>query len=226
MKARAAGGWHLPYGVLMTLLFALFVVLFASSQADLTRLKKVSDAMELAFSGSASVGTVPVPLPSEALEPLTSSHSRSSAPVERTDEELDELERRVRQELSLLTAAGEVSVSRVPGGVAVELAQGQVFRPGEASIPEDLVPLLLRLGRMAARVRGSVRIEAQSTAAEGRSEPDSLILASRRAGALADLWRSALRRRSQEFELLGRIAPDPGKFAHLRVVFLAQPAEF
>lgn len=47
--------WLIPYADLLTLLLALFIVLFASSQVDQKKLEKMSQAMQSAFDGSRGV---------------------------------------------------------------------------------------------------------------------------------------------------------------------------
>lgn len=46
--------WLIPYADLLTLLLALFIVLFASSQIDAAKFKEVSTALNSAFSGNIS----------------------------------------------------------------------------------------------------------------------------------------------------------------------------
>jgi chemotaxis protein MotB len=46
--------WLIPYADLLTLLLALFIVLFASSQVDQQKLEKMSDALSGAFNGGFS----------------------------------------------------------------------------------------------------------------------------------------------------------------------------
>jgi chemotaxis protein MotB len=48
-------GWLIPYADLLTLLLALFIVLFASSNIDQTKLEKMSQSFNQVFSGGTSV---------------------------------------------------------------------------------------------------------------------------------------------------------------------------
>jgi len=51
-------GWLLPYSDLMTLLLALFIVLFASSQVDQKKVAKMAEAFNAAFNSSGSAAAI------------------------------------------------------------------------------------------------------------------------------------------------------------------------
>src|SRR5215813_8073927 len=51
--------WLVSYADFITLLFAFFVVMFASSQTDKSKAKQISEAVEKALSDGKSVGVPP-----------------------------------------------------------------------------------------------------------------------------------------------------------------------
>src|SRR5271154_6934147 len=51
--------WLVSYADFITLLFAFFVVMFASSQTDKTKAKQISEAVEKALSDGKSMGVPP-----------------------------------------------------------------------------------------------------------------------------------------------------------------------
>src|SRR3954471_6502124 len=50
--------WLISYADFITLLFAFFVIMYAISQADIAKFKKVSASLKAAFSSGAPAGTV------------------------------------------------------------------------------------------------------------------------------------------------------------------------
>lgn len=73
-KAANHERWLVSYADFITLLFAFFVVMFASSQADTERTKRVQTSMEKAFSnfGSFPTGTGSTPIENTNSSPLPS----------------------------------------------------------------------------------------------------------------------------------------------------------
>ena len=58
--------WLLPYSDMMTLLLALFIVMFAFSSVDKEKYNAMMESMYTAFGGTTDVGSpVPLPYPSE-----------------------------------------------------------------------------------------------------------------------------------------------------------------
>lgn len=61
--------WLLPYADLLTLLVALFIVLFASSAIDVQKFQKMSTAFNEVFSGGNGVIDFPSPMPEGSMAP-------------------------------------------------------------------------------------------------------------------------------------------------------------
>ncbi|CAM3426075.1 flagellar motor protein MotB [Hydrogenibacillus schlegelii] len=58
--------WLIPYADMLTLLLALFIVLFAMSEIDAARVAKLANAFNIAFSGGSGVLQFERPVPPEA----------------------------------------------------------------------------------------------------------------------------------------------------------------
>ena len=69
--------WLVSYADFITLLFAFFVVMYAISQADISKFKKVSQSLKVAFAAAGPVGMIDIggssggstANPMEAIEP-------------------------------------------------------------------------------------------------------------------------------------------------------------
>jgi chemotaxis protein MotB len=96
--------WLVSYADFITLLFAFFVVLFASSQSDKKKQLKLSEAMQTAFNASAITNSIPSPI----VRPLP------SASTESPTETLEETEARLRKLIAQQVAAGGIPLAASP----------------------------------------------------------------------------------------------------------------
>lgn len=162
--------WLVSYADFITLLFALFVVLFASSQTDKAKAQKVSDSIQRAFDrqqfsavltgilgGARGVkqqgnlqmkgpgGAKPTPVPTEA-------EGTRFAELIPSIEVLREL-------LSEEIETGMLKVSMEPRGLVVSLRQAAFFPPGADAIDEGTYPTIAKLAAMIVRLPNKVRLE-------------------------------------------------------------------
>jgi chemotaxis protein MotB len=149
--------WLVSYADFITLLFAFFVVLFASGQSDKAKQKKISAAITAAFTqvsifdphsntpplndnagGSAQVKPTPVELP------MDSSTAVSLAANPTTPEALRQ---RVQQVLQTQITAGslhasDVSLHASAEGLTLSLQEGGFFDSGSAEIRPNAIATL------------------------------------------------------------------------------------
>jgi len=102
--------WLIPYADILTLLLALFIVLFASSTIDTTKFQQMMDSFNLALTGGHSVmeiGTI-VPIGDEmGLTRISGNRSGLSAEIAGSgrntkEDQLSELQERIREETEQL----------------------------------------------------------------------------------------------------------------------------
>src|ERR1700712_1902813 len=119
--------WLVSYADFMTLLFALFVVLFASSHHDKKTIQTVSSAVKNgfqqmgSFTGSNSNTFGP---PSSLKTPSTSSSGI----------DLDELQRKLNKALGKEIERQEVALIMTPEGFIISLHELGFFDSGEAKL--------------------------------------------------------------------------------------------
>lgn len=138
--------WLLPYADLLTLLLALFIVLFAMSSVDAHRFKQISQV----FSGIFIGGTGPLefqqPIESEDHE----SDSEKKAEDEMTDEEVDQLANELAEmeELSVIQARineyikdneyeDKFSTSLTEEGLLITISDSVLFESGSAKVRDS-----------------------------------------------------------------------------------------
>jgi len=156
--------WLVYYADFITLLFAFFVVLFASSQSDRKKQTQLADAMKSAFTplgafeahsktpplasvNSASVNPAP-------LSPLVASAAKLETP--------EETERRLRRFLAAQVASGHIPPGSItmritPDGLVISLHEAGFFPSGSAEIRARSIPVLSLLA--ATLPAGPLRVE-------------------------------------------------------------------
>jgi chemotaxis protein MotB len=170
--------WLVSYADFITLLFAFFVVLYASSQVDQRKVGKLSLAIQIAFQEMgvfpASTTQIPLnvnnPMPFstvQAIENVERSTELGRVSSQPTDslagasEETDmatlksELEQALRGEIALR----EVSIRRETEGLVVSLREFGFFDSGSATIKPQALPALDRIASILAIRTCKLRIE-------------------------------------------------------------------
>lgn len=139
MRRRAPQGdnperWLVSYADFVTLLFAFFVVMFATSHTDRAKLTEVSNSLSAGLdpwrSGDKAAG-----VPAEANTPV-------APPVEAGNSDLTLLRRALERSLE----EHETIVQEENGRVVVRVQDGILFAAGSAGLRDGAGPLLQELG--------------------------------------------------------------------------------
>ncbi len=146
--------WLVSYADFMTLLFALFVVLFASSRHNEHSIKQVSSAVKNgfqkmgAFSGSAAdAETAPSPAP---------------APAVKSGIDLLELQRQLQKALGKEIEHQEVALKMTPEGFVISLHELGFFASGDAHLLPGAQEKITRIATVLMQYGLDMRIEGHS----------------------------------------------------------------
>jgi len=160
--------WQISYADFITLLFAVFVVLYASSKADLKKQSKMAQAIEAAFQSLGVFGSVS-PKSSGNVAPA----SGSDTPVipmnivmgedvlspAQVKQDLDHIKRKLEQRLSNQVATHTVSIEMGRDGLVISLREAGFFNSGEAMPKPGSMPVLRQIARSLANTPYELRIE-------------------------------------------------------------------
>jgi chemotaxis protein MotB len=170
--------WLVSYADFITLLFAFFVVLYASSQVDQRKVGKLSLAIQVAFQemGVFPASTTKVPL--DLNEPMPFSTVQAIENVERnsalgrisssptdalagsSDEtDLATLRSELEQALHGEIASHQVSLHRDTNGLVISLSEFGFFDSGSAVVKPQSLPALDRIASILAIRTCGLRIE-------------------------------------------------------------------
>lgn len=151
--------WMVSYADFITLLFAFFVVMFASSQVDKGKAKQVSESVRQALEdGQVSavlagiMGTKPSKKPGP--EPAKPATAELPKPVELTPSFID-LAKALKAELD----AGKLKLTMEPRGLVVSLLEAAFFGSGDAVINPQTFPTLQKIAVAINRIPNQVRLE-------------------------------------------------------------------
>jgi chemotaxis protein MotB len=159
--------WLVSYADFITLLFAFFVVLFASSQTDKNKQIKLADAMQSAFTplGTFESHSKTPPLTeasSAAISDATPAALTPPLPSTSRLETPEETEKRLTKFLAEQIAAGRIRPGSItmritPDGLVISLHEAGFFPSGSAEVRTTSIPVLSLLA--ATLPAGPLRVE-------------------------------------------------------------------
>ena len=147
--------WLLPYSDMLTLLLALFIVMFAMGQTDKAKLKAMSESFGVIFSGKESVmesdGNSVVPM-----ENSMEGTGKSDAVAEQ--DKMTEIKKMLEQEISKEGYTDKIKVELNGDGLAVAIQDVVLFNSGEANVLNGGTPLLSKIASMLHGLDNQIKI--------------------------------------------------------------------
>jgi chemotaxis protein MotB len=163
--------WLVSYADFITLLFAFFVLMFASSQTDKSRARQISQAVEKALNDGKSVGMPPavakilggtVDDKGQGNAQMKGPGGSQKAATETPPEDLLELAPSLTGLTTQLQAeikSGKVEVNLEPRGLVISLKQTAFFPSGADEIDPATYSIVEKLAEALAAVTNPLRIE-------------------------------------------------------------------
>lgn len=156
--------WLIPYSDLLTLLLALFIVLFATASVDAQKLQQMAESFNAAFNGSPSVFDKQ---PSIA-------ESQSSSPVEKESSEayknqameavqLNEVKKKLDNYIKNNSLGGVLQTALTEDGLVVRIQDSALYSSGQA----NLLPESRRWASVIAKMLGTL---SQSVVISGHTD--------------------------------------------------------
>jgi len=152
--------WLVSYADFITLLFAFFVVMFASSQVDKGKIGRVAMSIQLAFE---DLGIFPVP--SSKIAPTTAEAPTDNLPAiadlldSSSMSSLAELQKELAQALAGEIKRGEVALKTGRDGLVISLREVGFFDSGSAEVKLKSEPSVARIAKVLEASSYQVRIE-------------------------------------------------------------------
>jgi chemotaxis protein MotB len=151
--------WLLPYSDLLTLLLALFIVMFAISSVDKEKFERLSQQLHVVFAGgsgmSSSDGSSVIPmLPSGGKAPSEAGVSKAEA----EEDKMIEIRKKIEEEITSEGYSEKVRVGLGKEGLEISIQDVALFQSGEAEVLRSVSPLLLHISKLLAGLDNPIRI--------------------------------------------------------------------
>ena len=162
--------WLVSYADFITLLFAFFVVMFASSQTDKGKAKQVSDAVEKALKEGSSVSMPPAVAKvlggtvDDKGQGNAQMHGPGGAQKAAKEDRPEVMElgislKMLSTQLADEIKEGKVEVSMTPRGIVVSLKQAAFFPSGTDAVDPATMSTIEKVAAALRTVSNPVRIE-------------------------------------------------------------------
>lgn len=128
--------WLIPYADLLTLLLALFIVLFSMSSVDAIKFKEMANALNSSFEGGTGLFEYPSAVPPEQALSLNKEEKKESGNPEKKS--LQEVQQKVNQYIEDRQLTGKLQTKLTDEGLLITILDNVLFDSGVAEIrPAD-----------------------------------------------------------------------------------------
>ena len=149
--------WLVSYADFITLLFAFFVVLYASSQVDKKKMVQVAAAIQGGFRQMGVFSPAPANAPAQPGQ-LVNDLSKPAAP-DHPEIPLSQVKTELERALSAEISKHQVEMRSVPDGLVVSLREVGFFNTGEAKLLPGAEPVLAHVAQVLATGGFQIRVE-------------------------------------------------------------------
>jgi len=165
--------WMISYADFITLLFAFFVVMFASSQADKGRAQEVSESVKKALEGESFKQALAILLggarddAGKGNAMLRGPGGRHKTPEEKKELKAAELIPSLQvlsEDLKKEIEAGQIQISMQVRGLVVSFNQATLFPSGEDVISAEAYSALEKVAEAMLKIPNPVRLEGHTDA--------------------------------------------------------------
>ena len=148
--------WLVSYADFMTLLFALFVVLFASARHNYPGLSKVAGAIREGFSSMSAYQS------EERAQPAPAELMKKGKPTGSADLDVLQLRKQLQDVLGDSIARHEIVVDQTPEGLVISLRELGFFDSAQAQLLPGAAEKIKRTAQVLASHHLAVRVEGHS----------------------------------------------------------------
>lgn len=131
--------WLLPYSDLLTLLLALFIVLFSMSTIDAQKFQMMSQAFNQAFSSGTGIFDYPSPMPEEKAQALDDEEDEEDIEEEENaamveQHELENIQKKVNSYIEENSLTEKLDTNLTDEGLLLTIHDNVLFASGSAEV--------------------------------------------------------------------------------------------
>ena len=215
--------WLVSYADFITLLFAFFVVMFASSQTDKAKAKQISEAVEKALENGKSVGVPPAVAKilggtvddkgqgnAMMKGPGGAVHSPKDTPDVSVVELLPSLQR-LTKDLEAEIKSGKLEMRMEARGLVISLKQSAFFPSGQDALDKANIPTIKKVADVIRELPNAIQLEGHTDSIpihNGRFK-SNWELSCARGIAVMDVLVNKFELKQERFSVVGRAETAP-----------------
>ncbi|OOM81246.1 flagellar motor protein MotB [Clostridium sp. BL-8] len=149
--------WLLPYSDMLTLLLALFIVMFAMGQTDKSKFQAMAQEFSVIFAGGSAMmnnsgdsAVIPTGSPTEAQA------IKSASELE--EDKMTEVKKQLEQEIQQEGYADKIKVELNGDGLDIAIQDVVLFNSGEADVLQNVSPLLTKISDMLKGLDNKIKV--------------------------------------------------------------------
>lgn len=160
--------WLIPYADLLTLLLALFIVLFASAQVDQKKIEEIAESFSNAFKGNTSIfdsmrtppqTTEGKPRQSEPAPSVISNiNSEKKVLAQQETAQFNEIKRALDKYIQDKNLAGSLEATLIDEGLMIRIKDSALFPSGSAELLPESRMLAMEIAKILAALSQNVVI--------------------------------------------------------------------
>lgn len=156
--------WLIPYADMLTLLLALFIVMFASSQIDKDKFDKMKEQFGIIFSGGSGVFEGSQMKPGIPLDnqvkpnPPNTPIEPSKSVIEKETEIMDEIKQLLDKYAESSGYSEQIKTKNYRDGLEISIQDTVLFESGKSDVLSVAVPLLSVVGKMLNDIENDVKV--------------------------------------------------------------------
>lgn len=165
--------WLVSYGDFITLLFAVFVTLYAMSQSDKQKVEEVAASYRSAFgisSGASASDTsvmkpgqimsIPNPTPqSPSAKPGGANTAERAKKIRASAGEMRKIKTSIKNVSKQYKLESDTAVEETPTGLVIRLKEAGFFEPGSAELRAEAYPVLNRIATALEPYSNLIKVE-------------------------------------------------------------------
>ncbi len=149
--------WLLPYSDMLTLLLALFIVMFAMGQTDKSKFQAMAKEFSVIFAGGSAMmnnsgdsAVIPTGSPTE------DQAIKSDSELE--EDKMTEVKKQLEQEIQQEGYADKIKVELNGDGLDIAIQDVVLFNSGEADVLQNVSPLLSKISDMLQGLDNKIKV--------------------------------------------------------------------
>lgn len=162
MDHDSADRWVISYADFITLLFAVFVVLYSISSVNEAKYKIFSDSLSIAFTNQPVTASDAI-IPNKQEQLLKALVDKRTARLGEQQRKIQDRMKAIAQGLSAVMSKmitqGSVSVNQTNRGVVIDISASSLFKPGEASLQPEAAEVLQEVSTILGKEDQPIEVE-------------------------------------------------------------------